>query len=170
MALPVISLEVDGVAYQLRRLGAMDALRVDTMAGRMLGPVLRALAMSDDASSLMSALTVGESERVQAVLEKDVGAMLGMLGLTLDELAEKLDPEDVVKLAGLLFFGGRLRAPAPGGGSVEIDGADTYEHCLGPALAEHGHMHQLKLLWAALRANLGPTTAGSTTDTTTSKG
>lgn len=171
-ALPVVDLEVDGVKYKLRRFGGWDALRFDAAAGRMLGSVLRALAVSDNAKDLLGALVGADkdqekADRLQALLEADVGAALGMLGLGIDEMMDRLDVEVLIDLTKRMFVG-KLTAPRLGH-PVEIDNDETYDEVIGLLMVEHGHMHQLKLLWAGLRANLGPTSAGSRSSTTTPK-
>lgn len=159
MALPVHDVLVDGELYKVRRLGPFDMLRVQTHAARMLGPVLKALALSDNAKSFLAVLTGGDEEKIAAVLEKDVGAAFAMLGLTFDEFAEKLDADEIIELAKRLFVG-RLNAPWMGA-RVDVEDVTTYEDVLGAQMIKHGHLHPLKLMWAALRVNMGPTTADS---------
>lgn len=169
MSLPVIDIVVDGVSYKLTRMGALDALRFDAAGSRILGPLFRALAGSDDVKGLVSALTGADEAKIGEVLTKDVGAALAMLGLGIDEIAEKIDPEALVDLAQRMCLG-RLVAPHPVAGMpVLLEKADDYDLVIGLQMSAHGHMHQLKLLWAGLRANLGPTSAGSPSSTTTPK-
>jgi hypothetical protein len=159
MALPVHNVVVDGELYKVRRLGPFDMRRVQTAAARMLGPVLKALALSDNAKGFLAALTGGDEAQIAAVLEKDVGAAFAMLGLTFDEFAEKLDAEEVIELEKRLFIG-RLNAPWSDA-RVDIEDEKTYEDVVGALMVKHGHLHGLKLIWAALRVNMGPTTAAS---------
>jgi hypothetical protein len=161
--------DVDGVAYRLKRIGPFDALRFDTAGSRLLGPLLRALALSDNAKGVIQAMTGGDHAKIAEVLESDVGAALAMLGIGIDGVADRLDADVVIDLVRRMFIG-RLVAPHPILGTpVEIADDDTYEQVIGHQMAVHGHLHQLKLLWAALRVNLGPTSAGSTQPTTTPK-
>lgn len=162
-------LEVDGVRYNLTRMGPFDALRFDAAGSRMLGPLLRSLAMSDNAKGFLAALSGADEAKVAEVLSADLGAGLAMLGVGIDEIADKIDADVVIDLTKRMLVG-RLIAPHPAHGKpVEISDVETYEEVIGMHMAAHGHLHQLKLLWAALRANLGPTSAGSPPPTTTPK-
>lgn len=166
---PLHDVVVDGVVYRLQRMSPFDALRFDTAGSRLLGPLLRALALSDNAKDVIAAMAGGDQSKLAAVLESDIGAALAMLGIGIDGIADRLDADVVIDLARRMFIG-RLVAPHPILGTpVEVADDNTYEQVIGHQMAVHGHLHQLRLLWAALRVNLGPTSAGSTQPTTTPK-
>lgn len=161
MALPLMDIPVDGVTYRLRRVGAFDGLRLDVLALKMVGPIVKALALSDNAKGILAAFTGGDEAKVSELLDKDVGAALALLGLSLDEIADKLQGDAVIAATRLMFLKGRLNAPY-GEHRVDVDDESTFDEIVTHYSHKHGHTHALKLLWAGLRANLGPTIAGST--------
>jgi hypothetical protein len=163
MARPKQKIEVDGLTYWVTKCGPFDALRVDALGGKVLGPLFRALATSDSARGVLATMIQGGESKLEDVLERDAGELMMALGLSLDDLLAKFSGADLIEAVRLLVIG-KVSCPYAGAPEVLIEDATTYEDIMASAMDKHGHLHQLKLLWACLRANLGPTTAGRSTD------
>jgi hypothetical protein len=150
-------IEVDGVTYRVKRLRAMASLKFLARATRLLGPALRALALSGDAREFLKAATF-EDAKITELLDKDVGAQFPLLMSAFGDVAETIDEDELLSCAELLLVG-NLQVTKDGH-PMDVDDLKTYDACMAEAMERHGVMHQLKLLWAATRMNLFPTSAG----------
>lgn len=142
-----------------------------------IGSLLKELAPKiDDTEELRKVLDSGvakfvhstlfESEDGKAVIENS----MVLLGALADEIAERLTHKDLEKAVNLALvgnlwtsWGGSDEADATLAKSktkVHIDTAETYSDMMSDRMDKHGSMHQLKLLWGAVKLSLGPTIAG----------
>jgi hypothetical protein len=167
MARPKHKIEVDGLAYWVVQCGPFDALRLDALGAKAMGPLFRALASSESAREIIKKMFKGGEKEFGAELDRmldgNTGEIMMALGLSLDDLLANFGGEELIEAVGLLVIG-KVSGPYLGAPEVLIEDVGTYEDIIGAAMDKHGHMHQLKLLWACARANLGPTTAGRSTD------
>lgn len=158
---------IDGHRYTIKRLNPFDQLRLGSLGARALGPMFRALSMSGSASEFAQNLLSGGREGQQLgeglkdVLNQDITVLLGMLGTTIDEIAERIDGEDLVRCIRLAVIGHISTKHVDD--NVDIEDDTTYADVVGPRVIEFGILHQLRLIWEVCKINLGPTTAGAPT-------
>jgi hypothetical protein len=156
-------LEIDGETYWLRRLGAIDGSRFLVRAAKLFGPSLRSLALSDDAPGfILSVLSSDQPGKKLAELMK--GGDYSVFAL-LYNASDAFEEEPLIELIDLVLVG--QLTGLVGGDQCKLDDLKTYETVVGRACEKHGPFHQLKLLWAAVRANLGPTFGGGDTSSQT---
>lgn len=152
---------VDGEVYKLRRLGASDSFRLLFRSARLLGPAARALALSGGIEDFVREF-LGEGAKLADVLSSDKSFLVPLAARIAGEVVETIDDAEMVGLAQLLLLK-RLRAALPTGEEVDVDDEKTLDLVLQPKLEKHGALHLPKIVWAAYRMNLAPTTGGGHT-------
>lgn len=135
-------------AYKIRQMGGMDAFRAQALLLRAVGEPL--------------ALIIGAVKSPENLLDLDLGGgeILDLVSRALPVLADRLDGEDLVKLAKLLIVG-NVSAFIEGQ-EIEIEDVETYEDIVGA----RGPWHGLQLLQACVSFNFLP--RGAAGDTTPS--
>lgn len=163
MAMKEAKVTVDGETYWVRRIGPFDQLRLAGLGARVLGPLFKALASSSNARELLGNVLSGDEEKLKDVLDGDVATVVfGLLGLTLDDLVDRIDGNDLIAAVRLCVVG-KTATPFSDVARMNLSSDEDYEEVMAARSAKHGALHQLKLLWSVVQTNLGPTTAGDAT-------
>jgi hypothetical protein len=153
-------IDVDGETYWVKRLRPMEASRFLVRCIRFFGPSVRSLALSDNAPGFIQAV-LGSDAPGKVLAEKLKGGDFSVLTLIYNA-SDDLDEEKLVELIDLALVG-QVSAMV-GGEKCGLDDLATYETVVGKAIEKHGPFHQMKLLWAAIRVNLGPISGGGGTN------
>ena len=155
---------IDGEKYFIRRVDPFAGLRLSTLCGRSIGPLISSVATSPNVGALVRSIASGGKsldEGIEVLLDTDILAVASVLGVSLEHVAESLGEEDLVRLVRLAIIG--HVSTVHEGIAIDIDDDGTYADILGPRIAKHSMLHQLKLIWEVVRLNLGPTTAAAPT-------
>lgn len=165
MAPKAHTVSIDGEKYVIRRVDPFDGLRLSTLCSRSIGPLVRSIATSPNIGALVKSIASGDGELkdgLEALLDTDLLAVASVLGVTIENVAETLGEEDLVRIVRLAVIG-HVSTPHDGAPMVDIDDDGTYADIIGPRIARHSILHQFRLLWEVVRLNLGPTSAADPT-------
>jgi len=154
---------VDGVTYYITKADPFAAMKLVALGRKFLGPGLRAFSTAKDMKGMIGNLLGKDGESLALLLDSEITpALFDSLADLADSFADKLTEDDLIKAVNLVLVG-NLAGPLDAQPKFNYEDEDTYLMAMSEQIEKHGHMHQLRLLWAALRVNLGPISAGSPT-------
>lgn len=153
---------VDGETYWVTRVDPFGAARLLALGRKMVGPLLHAFAKSGTIKGVFDEV-VGRPGGFTEILDHELGpAFFETIGEVLDRFGDKIDAEDLIQLIRLTVID-HVAGPYGDQPKLYYEDDDTYLQAMSEQIDKHGHLHQIRLVWAVLRVNLGPISAGSPT-------